>query len=32
MENGNAILKDKIKELERALIPPPLFSNPIDTI
>ena len=32
MENGNVILKDKIKELESALISPPLFSNPIDTI
>jgi hypothetical protein len=32
IENENAILKDRVRELENALVPPPLFSSPIATI
>jgi hypothetical protein len=32
IENENAILKDRVRELENALMPPPLFSSPITTI
>jgi hypothetical protein len=32
MEDENVILKDRIKELENALMPPPIFSSPIATI
>jgi hypothetical protein len=32
LENENAILKEKVRELESALMPPPLFSSPITTI
>jgi hypothetical protein len=29
MENENANLKERIKELETALMPPPIFASPI---
>jgi hypothetical protein len=32
IENENAILKDRVRELENSLMPPPLFSSPIATI
>jgi hypothetical protein len=32
IENENSILKDRVRELENALMPPPLFSSPIATI
>jgi hypothetical protein len=32
MENENATLKEIIKELESALMPPPIFSIPIATM
>ena len=32
MENKNPILKEIIKELESALMPPPIFSSPIATM
>jgi hypothetical protein len=32
MENENSTLKDRIKELESALMPPPIFSSPIATM
>jgi hypothetical protein len=32
MENENVILKERIRELENALMPPPIFSNPIATM
>jgi len=32
MENENSTLKNIIKELERAPMPPPIFSNPIATM
>jgi hypothetical protein len=32
IENENVIRKDRVRELENSLIPPPLFSNPITTI
>jgi len=32
MENENSTLKERIKELEDALMPPPIFSSPITTI
>lgn len=32
MENENVTLKDRIKELETALMPPPIFFIPIATM
>jgi hypothetical protein len=32
IENENAIRKDRVRELENSLMPPPFFSNPITTI
>jgi hypothetical protein len=32
MENENANLKERVKELENALMPPPIFSSPIATM
>jgi hypothetical protein len=32
IENENANLKERVKELENALMTPPIFSSLIDTI
>jgi hypothetical protein len=32
MEANNAILKERVKELESVLIPPPIFVSPLVTI
>jgi hypothetical protein len=32
IENQNDILKDRVRELENVMMPPPLFSSPIATI